>query len=122
LEQGNATSALPVLKQARAQRLKVAPVLREHGGPLEDPETLLMLGDAHAHLGQDDDAKAAWTAALGELTGPAGRWRLAESGDMQRREWGLQVIIPAALYDLRFSRLEAQIRSRLAGVMPDSNS
>ena len=122
LAQRKPESALPVLQQARAQLLKTTPVLREHGGPLEDPETLLLLGDAHARVGQDDEAQAAWRTALNELTGPAGRWRLAESGDLQRREWGLQVVDPEALYDLRFSRLEAQIRSRLAGLMPDSKS
>jgi len=115
LKQGRLSEAVTLLERARAVILPLMPRLKEHGGPLEDPEILFHLGEALHATGRTTEAQAIRVAALRELTGVAAQWRLADGGAQQRRDWGLQVVNPQELYTRRFSWLEQALRQRLIG-------
>ena len=113
LRQGRATEAIALLQQARALAIESISTRDQDNRSVEDPEILLHLGDALVASGDTHGATVIWMLAMEQLTGPIGRWRLANQPIIQRKEWGLEVIAGEDLYDLRFGGLLEMLRTRL---------
>ncbi len=114
--QGRVSEAVLLLQQARALAIERISTRDQDNRSVEDPEILLHLGDALVASGDAHGATVIWMLAMEQLTGPIGRWRLANQPVIQRKEWGLEVIAGEELYDLRFGELLGTLRMRLASV------